>query len=312
MKKIYMDIVKRNMLMTSELNQTIKILKKNDIDVIPFKGPILSQIAYGDVISRQYVDLDILVKEKDLDKAYKILENNEYLTDLALNLLLNKIYIKKSSDIQFYNKRSNVLLEIHWQLFRNEFSEYNFNNLIFNNLKSIKLNDQEIKVFSTEFNLVYLCSHATKHTWERIEWIVDIDKLIRNSKNINWDLVKKISNETNSTKMLELGLFLTNKLFKTNIPNNILIDIGQKKYEIFILIIIENFLLINENRTDFQNNWNAFKFNYLFQQKVVLKMKFIFKTIFSIKDRDIVHISSSNNPFIVYKNRLLRLMKKYF
>ena len=76
MKQNYMDIVKQNMLMTSELIKVIKILEENGIEAISFKGPVLSQMAYGDVVSRQYCDLDILVKEKDLNKSFDILVEN--------------------------------------------------------------------------------------------------------------------------------------------------------------------------------------------------------------------------------------------
>ena len=45
MKQHYMDIVKQNMLMTSELIKVLKILEENNIEAISFKGPVLSQLA---------------------------------------------------------------------------------------------------------------------------------------------------------------------------------------------------------------------------------------------------------------------------
>jgi hypothetical protein len=54
MKQYYMDIVKQNMLMTSELIKVLKILEENNIEAISFKGPVLSQLAYGDVVSRLF------------------------------------------------------------------------------------------------------------------------------------------------------------------------------------------------------------------------------------------------------------------
>lgn len=78
MKQHYMDIVKQNMLMTSELIKVVKILEENNIEAISFKGPVLSQLAYGDVVSRQYCDLDILVDEKELIRTVNLFLDNGY------------------------------------------------------------------------------------------------------------------------------------------------------------------------------------------------------------------------------------------
>ena len=75
MKQTYMDIVKQNMLMTSELIKVMKLFKENDIESIAFKGPTLSQNAYGNISLRQYCDLDILLKKDDVYKVYDLLKD---------------------------------------------------------------------------------------------------------------------------------------------------------------------------------------------------------------------------------------------
>jgi len=306
-----MEIAKQNMLMTSELVKILKLLEENDIEAIPFKGPALSQLAYGDVVSRQYCDLDILINEEKLTKVYELLEINGFITNIDVNFTFNKLFLKKSSDIQFYNEKNNILVELHWQLFRNEFSRDNFNNLLTKNIKSIEFNNENINMFSDEFNLVYLCTHASKHLWERIEWIIDINKLIKNSKKIDWNLVQDIAYKTNSINMLKLGLFLVVKLFGTKIPENIIYE-DSIKYKKLTFIIYDNFLLINHNNSDSINNWNNFKFFYLLQETFVLKLILVYKTIFLVKDRDIEVEKVSGSLFSIYINRFVRLIKKYF
>ena len=72
------NIVKDNMLMTSELIKVMNLLELNNIKAISFKGPVLSQMAYGNIALRQFVDLDILVEEKSLEKVSSILLENNY------------------------------------------------------------------------------------------------------------------------------------------------------------------------------------------------------------------------------------------
>lgn len=99
-----MDIVKQNMLMTSELMKVVKILEENNIESISFKGPVLSQLAYGDVVSRQYCDLDILVDENNIDKVCNLLKEKNYQFD---ELLFKKIFENKSifHDITIYKEK---------------------------------------------------------------------------------------------------------------------------------------------------------------------------------------------------------------
>lgn len=66
LKLNYMNIVKHNMLLTSELIKIMKLLEENDIEAVSFKGPILAQLAYPDITLRQYADLDILIKKEDV------------------------------------------------------------------------------------------------------------------------------------------------------------------------------------------------------------------------------------------------------
>jgi hypothetical protein len=73
MQSYNIEIAKTNMLMTAELIAVMKLLKDNEIEAIAFKGPTLSQMAYGDITLRQFSDLDILIDQKDIYKASKIL-----------------------------------------------------------------------------------------------------------------------------------------------------------------------------------------------------------------------------------------------
>ena len=51
--------------MNFELLRVVKILKQHNIRLIPYKGLVLSLMAYGDSNFRSFDDLDILVSEDD-------------------------------------------------------------------------------------------------------------------------------------------------------------------------------------------------------------------------------------------------------
>ena len=51
-----------------------------------------------------------------------------------------------------------------------------------NETQEVKLNGHPIPTFSNENLLYYLCIHGSKHLWERIEWINDIDLLVQSNE----------------------------------------------------------------------------------------------------------------------------------
>lgn len=312
-KLINLDIVKQNMLMTSELIKVMKLLEENDIEAIAFKGPTLAQIAYGDITLRQYNDLDILVEIKDIKKISKILGENNYKIKISTSFLDNKLYLDKNSDLSFYNIKNNLLIEVHWKLFRNQFSQKVDLDKVLYNSKEMFINNKKINIFSDEVLLVYLCMHGSKHRWERIEWIVDIDKLIRNSSKIDWPYIFELSKLFECDIMLNLGLYLTSKYFKTNIPDNLNLSIENtilyKKLDNRVNIEINN---ITEEKTEFQKNFESFKFHYYLNDTVLLKIKFIFKTLFPITGSDIRQINLPTKLyFLYYLIKPFRLLNKY-
>jgi hypothetical protein len=61
--KYFQDNLARNALFTAELSRLITLLGQEGIETVPYKGPVLSLFAYGDVALRRFVDLDIMVQK---------------------------------------------------------------------------------------------------------------------------------------------------------------------------------------------------------------------------------------------------------
>lgn len=237
MKLMYINIVKQNMLMTSELLRILDLLKLNNIEAIPFKGPALSQMIYGDIASRQYADLDILIKEKDFDSLISILKELNYIS--KLNYELSKEKLKNIiPDHLFINQKSNILLEIHNKLFSINFpiniSSINF----FEDKQRVNINNKNIETFSNEYLLFYLCLHGCKHLFTRLSWLLDIHRLITFHE-INWNKFIEMVEENNVKSLIYSSLFLSEYIFHTELPNLIKLK-NKRKYSIIMKYILEN------------------------------------------------------------------------
>jgi hypothetical protein len=202
--------------MTSELIKVSNLLEENGIRSIAFKGPILSAMAYGDIISRQYVDLDILVDENKLLDAIKFLENNEYKLedDFKLDLL------KKNRSI-FHDvtlRKNNIInIELHWRLFSDEYMTGISDLNIKENLKCFEYQNQKLNVFDNEIQILYLAIHGAKHNWERIEWLVDIVRFIENNV-IDWQQLFYLIEKTKTEKILFSTFYLCKNILDFSFP----------------------------------------------------------------------------------------------
>ena len=75
---LYFASALRGHRMTGLLLQTLDLLQESGIQAVPFKGPALAVQAYGDLSLRQYDDLDLLIHEADVPRAYSLLVANGY------------------------------------------------------------------------------------------------------------------------------------------------------------------------------------------------------------------------------------------
>ncbi len=227
-KRQNMTVTLRNMRMTVELIHVMRLLKESGINALAFKGPTLSQLAYGNIRLRQYVDLDILVRKKDIYNVDTLLKNKGYKRILELTSSQEKAWFKYAYDIKLFTPNNGVTLEIHWSLLEQDYPTHINLDTIWENPQFVMINNHEILTFSTENLLLYLCIHGSKHLWERIEWIKDIDQLIQ-TQDINWEVILKKSGNSDFETMIYLGLYLTYKLFGTEIPQPVKILVTRNK-----------------------------------------------------------------------------------
>jgi hypothetical protein len=106
-----------------ETERVILLLYKNNIDSIPYKGMAFSKQFFGDLISRESSDIDLVIKPTDLERAVQILKEDEYLPEL------DDVYQYLGSKFQSYNKDYNFNkfnnnsriyhLELHWAIAEN-------------------------------------------------------------------------------------------------------------------------------------------------------------------------------------------------
>lgn len=237
LKTLFELNINKNLLFLGELFKIIDASKTNELDIIPFKGPILAILVYRNLGLRHFDDLDIFVHQKDVIIAKKIVSSLDYVSKLQLDKNKEKLYIKTQREFKFYNPKNNVNIELHWRLIGLSFY---FKDDIFRNpdIVKVKIQNKEISSLTNELTLLLLCVHAAGHRWERLNWLCDISELVKSYK-FNWDNVISKAEELGVKRILLVNLLLSNDLIGLKLPEEIQNQISQDNSLQFVLLDIK-------------------------------------------------------------------------
>jgi len=218
-KRSFMDTLQRNMMMSAELTELMRLFVANNIGAIAFKGPALAAAAYGNISLRQYGDLDILIRKEELHKTLSLLQERGYIPEIELQEEALETFYRCVNVIGL--QRGAVRVEIHWELLSRNYAINFDSEKLWTDLVQVKIDRRPVPMLSFENHLLYLCAHGSKHLFERLEWICDIDRLLRSRAEIDWQRLSAEANTLGIERMLLLGLNLARLFFNLSLPRDV-------------------------------------------------------------------------------------------
>ena len=305
LKHQHLAMVRKNMLMSSELIKIMRLFRENGIEALAFKGPVLALQLYGDITLRQYSDLDILIHCKERESAARLLEERGYESLLFMGPKQERVWYRNAKEMSLYHPGKNIHIDLQWQFFDRDYPLHFRLGKIWDTACETSLNGNSIQTFSSDSLLIYLCIHGSKHLWERIGWIKDIDLLVR-SGDLNWEQIDREMEGSGFERMFLLGLYMTNTYFRTPLPDSIKEQIREQGW----LRKLEDFIVSdwNEKQNMFRNTTAML---YLFPT-LESKFKYLTKVIIKPAKNEYRYIDLPENFYWAYY--LLRpylLIRKY-
>lgn len=134
----------------NELREIRRVLGEAKIPFIPLKGSVIRKY-YPEPWQRTSCDIDVLVKEKDADKASKVLAER----------LQYKINEKGQHDVSLFSP-SNIHVELHFKLMDIEFKQVSVLRDIWNGGEITPVSGYKYRM-SKELFLLYHIYHMAKH-----------------------------------------------------------------------------------------------------------------------------------------------------
>jgi hypothetical protein len=208
---------RRSLWLADLLRRVLGSLSEKGIEALPYKGPVLAQELYGDIAMRQYIDLDILVREVDVDRATAALAEVGLTPHLRLRPAEHKAYIQSGYEFVFDGFGNANVVELQWRILPRFYAVEFDTEAFFQRARGIEVSGMKVATLSSEDLFLVLCVHAAKHLWARLSWIYEIAGL-STAGDIDWDRVKREATRLGIQWIVGVSCRLGQDLFGVSIP----------------------------------------------------------------------------------------------
>lgn len=221
LQSTFQATARHNMLLTGELLKLLHLLETHAIRAIPFKGPVLAALVYGNLSLRPFSDLDILVRPDDLLPARDLLNAHGYQVSSSCAASAKVLPLRRRYDCQLRGRDGRITVELQCGIFRWPIHYPPDFELLWQRFEFVPLAGQQVRNFLPEELLLNLCVHGAKHRWNRFIWICDIAEVLRRYPNLDWNYLTDQACRMGARRMLWLGLLLAHTLLDATLPEAI-------------------------------------------------------------------------------------------
>ena len=258
-KREYHTAIGRNVFVAEEFRRVIALFNRAQIDVIPYKGPMLSNLLFGNPAFREAKDLDLVVHRKDVVRAKEMLLAEGYESDGILSereeAFLFSSRKESSYDLKLpypSGKGKRLKIELHWKVPLTSVVPADW---YWQQLEWQEFESEPLRCFTVEALMLILLCHGFRHYWESLKWLADIDLLIRNTKGFRWDHFLELAQELGVRRVVVFGLVLSGKLLGTRLPNQVQNVLDADEYvKTLIPGAVENMTGVHRCPVGFRNN----------------------------------------------------------
>lgn len=181
-----------NSALARELRSIVQSLAADGIVALPFKGPMLADLAYGDLGQRAPGDLDILVRLGDVTRTCEALIARGYRdahrSQAVLTAAQHDVYRRYQCEYQFVRDDDGVVVEPHWAFAQRMWAIDLDYEAQFHRARGGTCARAVLPMQAPEDLLLMLCVHGAKHEWERLVWVRDVAALLDRGATLGLDL----------------------------------------------------------------------------------------------------------------------------
>jgi len=210
--------------MTAELFRVLEDFERAGIHALLVKGPLISVLAYGDPAVRSYVDLDLIVRSRD------ILAATQHMMAMGFAAKVSEGAIqagKVPGEYVFRRPGTQCVIELHTERTLRYYPRFMPIEDLYARQVRVPIDGRDVPVLSLEDELISDCIHGAKHFWERLIWIADVTALAARHPELDWSKARQAARDVGAECMLRVGLQLGESVFGVHPPPEMARELAQ-------------------------------------------------------------------------------------
>jgi len=196
------------------LLDAVRMLADSGIETCALKGSVLAARLYPDPAARHCLDIDLLVRRDDLERALHSFSTAGYIAErgvaaaYALNYGHHVTLVRPATPV----------IELHFRPYSG-FGVQLPTDEILQRAHSFPLSDAlSVRVLSPEDELIYLAAHAAGHSFIRLVWLYDLKLFLRAYPALDWDVVATRAEVFGLARVVGYSLALLERWLDVAIP----------------------------------------------------------------------------------------------
>jgi hypothetical protein len=208
----------RSLLAAAECARIARALAAARIDVLPLKGGALSVELYGDPAARHSSDVDILVRDWEVDRTHKVLNELGYQPAFPSDRMtprMRALLRRCACATTYWNPHLKIAVDLHWdqELWTRAQVEE-----LWRRSEVLTCLGAPMRCPDSDMLLLYLCDHGAKHDWSRVKWLSDVAVLLARPRFRPWQELFDLARQMDVTGVLASSAFLVHSLYGLELP----------------------------------------------------------------------------------------------
>ncbi len=212
---------------TAELLRLVERFQREGCPMIPYKGPVLALLAYGDVTLRQFSDLDLLIPRASMTRAASLIETLGYRIEHRSGRAAQAVHLGTEYHYLYRSPESGLAVELHGEAIPCYLAFPLTNEDLGRRLETAMVEGQPVRSLAREDLVLLLAMHGTKHEWQCAEQVLSLAALVNRSPGLHWQLLLDRATALGGRRVLLLGLNLAHALFDCPLPERIVAEIDR-------------------------------------------------------------------------------------
>jgi len=239
-KQLYMVNTLRNLQLLSYLTLICRELKKENIRIIPLKGPLLSERIFGRIGAKVCDDLDILIRKPEYVNVkktlYKIGFKNIpgfYSESFIMDFLRHRAFFHpKLPDAAYFH------LEVHWNFYTQYTQAYAMES-VWRTAVLQDHNQEKYLELSPPHMLLHMAISLRVHGFHEFRKFIDLNGVLRKyHKILNWNEVIRLAVKNKQRLALYLALHYAQLLFDSPVPAHVFTRLKSGRLQITAIRIL--------------------------------------------------------------------------